>query len=1076
MNITPQSIRSFFYAAYYEQGKTYKSHVISIKKMSTDNGFVLNGKVRGRRTKPYLNTIKIMISPNFKFMGTCECSVGYNCKHVAATLFAAIERGLFNPQNAAKERRNKINAWVEALSALTKSDVFQAERPKKQLFYELSPSGVNGILSLTLKTRAYLKKGGFGVEREYDLYKYSYNYSTPEYISKSDEHIFYLIKRLEHTNYHNSSIELQGISGNIIIQRIVATQRCFYYKDRYTPLCMGKPLQFDLKWRKIGRNMKPSFVSGALTTSILLTEPYMYIDPNTGSIGLAEGISLDTDTIKLLFHAPDIKSNDADYLSWMLLKHLPNTNIPIPNLKLDRTVDKTPASFYLTMTAELIDKRIQRSALFKIAYGNHYVSPNNRIEVDVLKGEDDTFTHIGRDMQAEAKAIEKLKSYGFSPVINNDMYQMQFCFAAGNNSQYELAKWHTFLKTAVDGLRKDGWIVKIARSFNMVFGSVKGIEATVKENDNWFDLSFDLIINGKHYNSIPIIADILSSFNTIEEIPSTIYLNIGNEHFAVLPKASILPIIKTLFELFDTRQNNESFKLHPYDAPLLDKLKNGAIHFKGSKKLQAMADALHSFNGIKKIAVPHHLNAELRPYQHEGYSWLQFLRKYGFGGILADDMGLGKTVQILAHLLKEKEEGRLHIPALIVVPTSLISNWQNEKERFTPDLLMLVLHGSKRQELLDKINQYDLILTTYPLIVRDFDKLKQFKFYYIILDEAQSIKNYRSKSARLVGALKSEYRLCLTGTPMENNLGELWGLFDFVMPGFLFSNKLFKNIFQNPIEKEQNEDKQMLLNDRIYPFLMRRTKDKVAKELPPKVEITRFVSLEKKQAKLYETIRIAMDKRVRDAIKEKGLARSHIMVLDALLKLRQVCCDPHLVKLDYAKTVDESAKFDMLFELLYELLKNGRKILLFSQFTSMLALIEARLKKEKIDYTKLIGKTRKRDEVIERFRSGEVSLFLISLKTGGVGLNLAEADAVIHYDPWWNPAVELQASDRAHRIGQKKTVFVYKLITKNTVEEKILKLQRKKQALADSLYNNKKQAMEITQEDLQSLFEPIHAL
>jgi SNF2 family DNA or RNA helicase len=306
---------------------------------------------------------------------------------------------------------------------------------------------------------------------------------------------------------------------------------------------------------------------------------------------------------------------------------------------------------------------------------------------------------------------------------------------------------------------------------------------------------------------------------------------------------------------------------------------------------------------------------------------------------------------------------------------------------------------------------------------------------------------------------------------MENHLGELWGLFDFLMPGFLFDQRFFNEELRSPIEKEGNTTLRQHLNDRIRPFLLRRTKQDVILELPPKTEIIHKVTLGNKQAKLYESIRVAMDKKVRDVIKEKGVKRSHIMILDALLKLRQVCCDPRLVKLEQAKTVHESTKFDALLELLEELHEEGRKILLFSQFTQMLGLIETALKEKNFAYTKLTGQTRKREEAIAKFKRGEVSIFLISLKAGGVGLNLTEADSIIHYDPWWNPAVENQATDRAYRIGQDKPVFVYKLIAENSVEEKILALQKKKQALADSVYENKDGVMGLTQEDLQELFK-----
>jgi SNF2 family DNA or RNA helicase len=388
---------------------------------------------------------------------------------------------------------------------------------------------------------------------------------------------------------------------------------------------------------------------------------------------------------------------------------------------------------------------------------------------------------------------------------------------------------------------------------------------------------------------------------------------------------------------------------------------------------------------------------------------------------------------------------------------------------------VLTLQGAEGKQLFDRINDYDLVLTTYPLLSRDDETLLKHEYHYLILDEAQTIKNPASLAAQLVRRIKTNHRLCLTGTPMENHLGELWAQFDFLMPGFLGDNSNFKKHYRTPIETYGDNDQKSRLSRRLAPFMLRRTKQEVANELPPKTEIIRSVPLYAKQAALYESIRLTMEKKVRDAIAEKGLSRSHITILDALLKLRQTCCDPRTLPLKEAQKVKESAKLDLLMEILPEQLEEGRRILIFSQFTRMIALIEDELDARKIAYSKLTGQTRKRDEAIELFKSGEVSVFLISLKAGGVGLNLTEADTVIIYDPWWNPAAESQAADRAHRIGQDKPVFVYKLITENTVEEKIIAMQERKRALAESIYKDdaKEESLKFTAEDLSALFEPL---
>jgi SNF2 family DNA or RNA helicase len=453
------------------------------------------------------------------------------------------------------------------------------------------------------------------------------------------------------------------------------------------------------------------------------------------------------------------------------------------------------------------------------------------------------------------------------------------------------------------------------------------------------------------------------------------------------------------------------------------------------------------------------------------------LREYQLAGILADDMGLGKTLQTLAHIQIEKDAGRLTQPALIIAPVSLMGNWRREAERFCPDLRCLVIHGKDRHEVAGSMMDFDLVIAPYSLLHRDRDRWLQAQWHLLVLDEAQNIKNANTHAAQVAGELKTRHRLCLSGTPMENHLGELWSLFHFLMPGFLGSQKRFGELFRNPIEKQGNPQAMQQLRARITPFMLRRTKALVAHELPPKIETVMRVELSGKQADLYETIRLGMEKTVREALDTKGLAKSQITILDALLKLRQVCCDPHLLKLDAAKKVTTSAKLDQLMAMLPEMLSEGRRILLFSQFTTMLSLIEAELKKRDIPWVKLTGQSQKRDQLITRFTSGEVPLFLISLKAGGTGLNLPQADTVIHFDPWWNPAVETQATDRAHRIGQTQSVWVVKLVAQGTIEERILALQDRKAALAESMYSGsvgRKQPL-FSESDVTELLMPLSA-
>jgi SNF2 family DNA or RNA helicase len=455
-------------------------------------------------------------------------------------------------------------------------------------------------------------------------------------------------------------------------------------------------------------------------------------------------------------------------------------------------------------------------------------------------------------------------------------------------------------------------------------------------------------------------------------------------------------------------------------------------------------------------------------------------------------MGLGKTVQTIAHIALEIESGRLCKPVLIVAPVSALGNWKQELTRFAPGLSVYTWHGAQRRKSLYRLNGVQVIITAYPLLLIDSDILVARDFGLVILDEAQMIKNPASKVSQMARALRADCRLCLSGTPVENHLGELWSLFDFLQPGLLGDERHFQRLYRTPIEKNGDRARAAALSARLAPFLLRRTKDSVAKELPPKVEIVESITLDEKQRDFYDGVRLAMHQRILEVVREQGLARSQITILDALLKLRQVCCDPRLVRGGQngsssvapddasgdaasiaTREAAPSAKLEWLSTVLPELIAEGRRILLFSQFTSMLRLIEAAVTALGIPYCLLTGETTNRTEVVQRFQSGEVPLFLISLKAGGTALNLTAADTVIHYDPWWNPAVEAQATDRAHRIGQTKSVFVYKLIAQDTVEERMLQLQADKRVLADHLYTQKSASpTALRVEDLEMLLAP----
>jgi SNF2 family DNA or RNA helicase len=491
-------------------------------------------------------------------------------------------------------------------------------------------------------------------------------------------------------------------------------------------------------------------------------------------------------------------------------------------------------------------------------------------------------------------------------------------------------------------------------------------------------------------------------------------------------------------------------RVHALDAAALAGLEGLGIE--APKGLARLKERLEHFSKVDEVETPEEIKATLRDYQKSGFQWMQFLASHGLHGILADDMGLGKTLQTLAHLMAEKTSGRSGgRPSLVIAPTSVVPNWRAEAVKFAPGLRVLVLNGADRKKYYRSIPHADLVITSFALLQRDIAKLLAYEYHILVLDEAQYIKNPRAKVAQAACQVIARHRLCLSGTPIENHLGELWSLMHFLIPGFLGTEDAFNRNFRKPIEDEGDAEKNAILKKRIAPLVLRRTKDQVAKELPPKTEMVHLIELSSDQKDLYETVRATMDKRVRAAIAARGIEQSQIVFLDALLKLRQICCDPRLLPEDFAAGIHSSAKLDYLKEMLVTLVEEGRNTLIFSQFTTMLGLIEEYLIKTKVPYLKLTGGSKDRGKLVEQFQSGKFPVFLISLKAGGTGLNLTAADTVIHYDPWWNPAAEAQATDRAYRIGQDKPVFVHKLLCQETVEERIHRLQLDKAKLAEGL-------------------------
>ncbi|MBN2413966.1 SNF2 helicase associated domain-containing protein [candidate division KSB1 bacterium] len=680
----------------------------------------------------------------------------------------------------------------------------------------------------------------------------------------------------------------------------------------------------------------------------------------------------------------------------------------------------------------------------KLDYDGHEIDYQNK-QKSVFQKEKNDIVLIQRDKKSEKEIWNYLLSTGLKTSPKGNLRVIDS----------KALKW---MFKNINRLKDENYLIKGLEDLHRykIRTGKPHVKVAVSTKIDWFDLNLEIDIEGVKLS--------------LKELRAAVR---QNKKIVRLEDNSIAQIPEEWFKKFRhlfnfTEIENDNIKVAKYHVTLIDLLfedansKNMDVEFK--KNLKKLRD----FKGINSHIIPQNIKSVLRDYQKAGYDWLYFLKDYSFGGCLADDMGLGKTLQTLALLLKEKISGN-KIPSLIVCPTSVVFNWENEVKKFTPQLNILLHTGNYRDRNTDNLKNYDIIITSYGIMRRDIAFLKDFTFFYTILDESQKIKNPQSQTSKASRILKSKYRLVLTGTPVENNTIELWSQFSYLNPGLLGSLNYFKKAFANPIEKRQDKEASDLLKQIVFPFILRRTKENVAPELPPKIEQTIYCVMNDKQNRLYQHWKNHYRSVILNKIDMVGINKARMNILEGLVKLRQIACHPFLV--DHG-VIEDSGKFEFLKEIIDEIVSENHKVLLFSQFVRMLRLIQNYLNENNIDYVYLDGNTKNRQECVNRFQTEkDVKIFLISLKAGGTGLNLTAADYVIHYDPWWNPAVEVQATDRAHRIGQDKKLFVYRLITKNSVEEKMLELQAKKEKLVSDLISTDTGFFKnLTRENIENLF------
>jgi len=1071
-----------------------KAYLNSISHIEIDDE-VIAAQVQGSARQPY--RVEIFFDSNkdgkLDIEPLCSCPVGFKCKHTAAVLLSALSL----PRERAPVVNQAVLEWVESFKKVINKPPKKTAKPVSRpdrLCYALIKSLNSDSYIVSIFKGKVAADGKFlgGLEEwgnvERALIK------PPQFVTDEDLSIMRLLWN-QRDPYDGFMVI--GKQGNEILQCLLESGRfCLMERVAGSGRVLSAPVMLKqgamrdarLDWGadESGRMVPRIIRSGDAVDVLAMPDATWYVDADAGEIGLLK-LAQTPAQIAQLLSMPPLQEIDVQVVSEVLREMVPELPPPskarlrsiavplTPMLLLDTAWMSWMGRFrgYKAGAQELDIARV------KFRYGEAVLKPDHPGEFVSLKNGETV--RVTRDQKAEARFLKLLAEYGFEQMpsfgLPGDILDRPIYALSSEDV------WTSFMQQTVPQMRTAGWEAVIPQGFRHHLLEVEAWEADFEEAESgWFSLNMGIVVNGQRLPLAPLLHELFKVDERwldairLERMKDDEAIELHLEHGGRVhvPAGRIKPLARTLIELFDGKIGNE-IRLSRYDVGRINELAGmERWQFKGMDAVANLANKLKHTSGIKAVAAPKGFAMQLRPYQLEGLSWLQYLREQELAGILADDMGLGKTAQTLAHLLLEKQSGRMDRPSLVVLPTSLIFNWKREAERFAPQLKLLSLHGKERAEHFPLIREHDVILTTYPLLWRDEEALSEHEYHLLILDEAQTVKNVSSQAAQVVRKLKARHRLCLTGTPLENHLGELWAQFDFLLPGLLGDSKAFTKTWRTPIEKHGNKLRRDLLAKRVKPFILRRRKEDVAKELPAKTLIVRSVELEGAQRDLYETVRIAMDQRVREEIADKGFARSHIIILDALLKLRQVCCDPRLLKLSAAKKVKERAKLDLLMEMLPELVSEGRRILVFSQFTSMLELIEEELANEKLDYVKLTGDTQNREEVVRRFQDGEVPIFLISLKAGGVGLNLTTADTVIHYDPWWNPAVENQATDRAHRLGQTKNVFVYKLVVAGSIEEKILGLQEKKAELAAGILSEDASGLvKFGEADIAALLAPL---
>ncbi|MEW5771920.1 MAG: SNF2-related protein [Thermodesulfobacteriota bacterium] len=1022
-----------------------------------DGYWDVEGQIQGDDFQVYSSELGLNLSEGtVNFYCNCADSFSGVCKHIAATALKLLSSLEVKDQAEAPVVHTD---WKQTFRSYFSTEL-EPEAGKHYLIYRFHPEP--GRLQVTFHRARQNKSGLSTVHADITLEQIIKNPDWCEISPRLPEVAAQLAHFLDFSGHR---VDLPAGLLNWFFWAI-KDEYYLFWRDT------DQPVRMESKTMRL--TLSPDFSEEGLSFDVLLSregklpfsirgqEVYFYgqvpiwVCWRQGLYPVQTGLS--PDIIKALAESPPVIPNSdiAEFLDRVWTR-LPSSDLSGQSAFIEKMRPFfVPATYrpklYLDEEGSLLTLQVQNT--YETEHGEVVVpGPNPDLQTGSYQSSGRSYL-ILRDQEAEGALTTRLQNMNFQPRSTAIWF-------------LEPEEAISFLLDHYPGLVEE---YRVFGEQNLTRYKVRLSQPNVvaevesKEENKWFSLDLAVDYDGQR---VPI-EKIWEAWTQGKR-----YVQLKDGSYASLPEPWLKRLSHKLKALGLDPEKPPQNTFKQFEAPVLDKILDDLPEATTDSFWNTLRAKIHSFREIATVPKPVRLNADLRPYQAQGLNFLNFLREYGFGGILADEMGLGKTLQTLAFiqsLAEDKGKGR---PSLIVVPTSVLPNWEREAAKFVPDLKILTIYGAHREGMFNAIPGSDLVLTTYALLRRDLDELNKHEFNCVVLDEAQNIKNPNTITARSVRKLSAKQRLCLSGTPIENNLFELWSLFEFLMPGFLGSQHSFQRGIVKPI-KDGDEETLDYLRTRVRPFILRRTKAEVARDLPPKVENVQYCALADEQMELYSSLAKKLRDQVLRTVDEKGMAKSQMSILDALLKLRQICCHPRLLKLDMpgVSTNLPSGKFDAFKDMVTDIIEEGHKVLVFSQFVQMLHIIRSWLTINKTPFAYLDGSSKDRFEQVDLFNnSPDIPIFLISLKAGGTGLNLTTADYVIHYDPWWNPAVESQATDRTHRIGQTRQVFSYKMICQNTVEEKILKLQESKRGVAEAIIPGQDHWKTLTRDDLEMLFE-----